>query len=79
MIKEGGWIHGGHILRSVREKKGLTQDEVCLMSNIDRRTYQRWERKQSEPSFGQTMQICECAFKVDLLDAVAIAVETPEQ
>ncbi len=49
------------------------------MSNIARSTYQRWELKKSEPSFGQTMQICECAFKVDLLDAVSIAMETPEQ
>ena len=79
MLNEGGWIHGGHILKSVRAKIGLTQEEVCLMSNIDRRTYQRWESKQSEPSFGRTMQICECAFKIQLLDAVSIALETPEQ
>lgn len=76
MQGEPEWMHGGHIIRSVRLRIGLTQEEVCLMSNIDRRTYQRWESKKSEPSFGQTMQICECAFKVELLDAISIARET---
>ncbi|WP_371133491.1 helix-turn-helix domain-containing protein [Rheinheimera sp.] len=70
-------MHGGHILRSVRLKIGLTQDEVCLLSNIDRRTYQRWERKSTEPRFSITLQICKCAFKVELLDALSIAKETP--
>lgn len=78
MQSEPEWMHGGHILRSVRLKIGLTQEEVCFMSNIERRTYQRWELKKSEPSFGQTMQICECAFKIELLDAITIARETPQ-
>ena len=77
MKNAADWMHGGHILRSVRVKIGLTQEEVCFMSNTARSTYQRWEKKQSEPSFGQTIQICESAFKVDLLDAISIAKETP--
>lgn len=76
-VKEPDWMHGGHIIRSVRLRIGLTQDEVCLLSNIDRRTYQRWETKKSEPRLGQVMQVCECAFKVELLDAISIARETP--
>lgn len=77
MQQEPDWMHGGHIIRSVRLHLGLTQEEVCLLSNLARSTYQRWENKQSEPSFGQTMQICECAFKVELLDAISIARSTP--
>ncbi|CAM3899302.1 helix-turn-helix domain-containing protein [Rheinheimera salexigens] len=76
MSNESVRLHGGHILRSVRLKIGLTQEEVCFMSNIDRSTYQRWEHKKTEPSFGQTMQICESAFKIELLDAITIARET---
>lgn len=77
MLNEPSWMHGGNILRIVRLKTGLTQEEVCLMSDIKLRTYQDWERLVSEPKFGHVMQVCECAFKIDLLDAITVARETP--
>ena len=79
MANQSDSLHGGHILKSNRERIGLTQEEVCLMANVSRRTYQSWESKKSEPRFGQVVRVCECAFKVDIKAAVIIATETPEQ
>ncbi|WP_423186791.1 helix-turn-helix domain-containing protein [Alishewanella sp. d11] len=67
--------HGGLILKLIREQKGFTQDQVTEMMDIPRRTYQRWESGQSEPEFGVVFMICECVFKVDLLDAITLARE----
>ena len=69
------WMHGGHILRCNREKLGFTQEQVAEMIDMPLRTYQRWERQHSEPEFGQVFMICECVFKVELLDAITIARE----
>jgi len=74
MIHDTG-PHGGLILKLIREQKGFTQEQVSEMMNIPRRTYQRWEAGQSEPEFGLVFTICECVFKVELLDAITIARE----
>lgn len=67
--------HGGLILKLIRERKGFTQEQVSEMMGIPRRTYQRWEARHSEPDFGTVFFICECVFKVELLDAITIARE----
>jgi transcriptional regulator with XRE-family HTH domain len=67
--------HGGLILKAVREQIGFTQEQVAEMVDIPLRTYQRWEARQSEPEFGTVFVICECVFKVELLDAITIARE----
>lgn len=64
--------HGGLILKLIRERKGFTQEQVSAMVDIPLRTYQRWEALKSEPEFGTVYVICECVFKVELFDAVAI-------
>ncbi|MCB5226217.1 helix-turn-helix domain-containing protein [Alishewanella sp. 16-MA] len=67
--------HGGLILKLIRERKGFTQEQVSEIMGIARRTYQRWEAGESEPEFGLVFMICECVFKVELLDAITIARE----
>lgn len=79
MRREPDWMHGGHILRSNRERLGFTQEQVSEMIDVPIRTYQRWESRQSEPEFGQVFMICECVFKVELLDAITIARESDNE
>lgn len=67
--------HGGLILRLIREQKGFTQEQVAEMMDINLRTYQNWELGKSEPKFGTVFLICECVFRVDILDAITIARE----
>lgn len=74
MIRDHG-PHGGLILKAIRERLGFTQEQVVAMVDIPLRTYQRWEACKSEPEFGTVFMICECVFKVELLDAITIARE----
>lgn len=76
MQSEPNWMHGGHILRANRTRIGLTQEKVCLMMDIPLRTYQRWEARQTEPGLGPVMSLCECVFKLELIDAITVARET---
>lgn len=53
------WLREGE-LRAWRERRGLTQEEVVQVINnrlpadkgIDKRTYERWERGESQPHVG---------------------------
>lgn len=67
------WMHGGNILRKNRERKGYTQERVVEMMGISLRTYQNWETEKTDPDFGHVMAICECVFKIDVLDAITVA------
>lgn len=72
-------MHGGYVLKANRRNIGLTQEEVCLLAGLDRRTYQRWERRDFDPPLSVVMQVCECAFKIDLLDAITVAREAANE
>lgn len=66
-------IHGGQLLKAVRRHLGLTQEEVCTLTEINCRTYQRWEARLSEPSLSTVCYICLNAFNMTLFDAWTIA------
>ncbi|MCC5451683.1 helix-turn-helix domain-containing protein [Rheinheimera sp. UJ51] len=66
-------VHGGQLLKTVRRKLGLTQEELCELADLKVRTYQRWENKLSEPSFSTVCNICRNAFNMSLLDALKFA------
>lgn len=66
-------IHGGQLLRAVRTKFALTQEEVCELTEIPLRTYQRWELKRTEPDLSTVCFICIEAFKLNLFDAWKLA------
>lgn len=74
--QEPDWMHGGHILRCMRLKIGLTQEQVCEMMSWSIRTYRNWEARKTEPCFGAVIVACECVFKVDPLVAISVAKET---
>ena len=69
-------IHGGQLVRTVRQHLGLTQEEVWTLTEISPRTYQRWESRLSEPSLSTVCYICQTAFNMSLLDAWLIADKT---
>jgi transcriptional regulator with XRE-family HTH domain len=66
-------IHGGQLLRAVRTKFSLTQEEICEITEIPLRTYQGWELKRTEPDFSTVCFICVEAFKLNLFDAWKLA------
>ncbi|MAD75143.1 MAG: transcriptional regulator [Rheinheimera sp.] len=70
---------GGFILRANRKRIGFTQEQVAEMMDMSLRTYQGWERDRSDPSFGDVMAICECVFKIDVLDAIVVAQEAKDE
>lgn len=67
------WMHGGNILRSARKHIGMTQEEVCLLMEMSINTYKLWEQRRAEPDFSTVLVICEVVFKMDLLQAIALA------
>jgi transcriptional regulator with XRE-family HTH domain len=69
-------LHGGTIIRRIREHRRMTQEELCLiMPKLNPRTLRRWESLETEPSFGEVFEICQYAFNVELPDAIQIAQE----
>lgn len=69
-------LHGGTIIRRIREHRRMTQEELCLiMPKLSLRTLRRWESLETEPAFGEVFQICSYAFNVELRDAIQIAQE----
>ncbi|MFF2773335.1 helix-turn-helix domain-containing protein [Streptomyces sp. NPDC058052] len=59
----------GRRIRDLRMNRGHTQEVVVEMTNIDRRTYQRIEAGESDPRYGDLLQIA-AALNVDLADLV---------
>ncbi|MBV2127937.1 helix-turn-helix domain-containing protein [Arsukibacterium indicum] len=74
-LQQPDLMTGGFILKVNRKRIGFTQEQVAAMMDMNLKTYQRWERDNTEPSFGEVMAICECVFKVELLDAIVVAQE----
>ena len=66
-------IHGGQLIRAVRRHLGLTQEEVYSLTEINPRTYQRWESRLTEPGLSTVCYICQTAFNMSLFDAWEIA------
>ncbi len=51
-------VHGGEIIKVARTTRGMTQDELSLLSGFGRRTLQRWESKKAEPTYSAVVMIC---------------------
>lgn len=46
-------------LKSLRESKNLTQNELGKLLNVDQRTISAWETKICEPSLSMLAKLCE--------------------
>lgn len=69
-------LHGGTIIRRIREHRRMTQEELCLiMPRLSLRTLRRYESLETEPGFSEVFQICSYAFNVELREAIQIAQE----
>ncbi len=51
-------VHGGDLIKVARTTRGMTQDELSMLSGFGRRTLQRWESKKAEPSYSAVVMIC---------------------
>ncbi|MEW6496804.1 MAG: helix-turn-helix transcriptional regulator [Cyanobacteriota bacterium] len=60
MIEEKQAKEGESTLRQLRERAGLTQEELARRCGIPVRTYQRWETGETEarPSVRQIKALC---------------------
>ncbi len=60
-------VHGGDLIKVARTTRGMTQDELSILSGFGRRTLQRWESKKAEPSYSVVVMICSqiCGVKVE--------------
>jgi transcriptional regulator with XRE-family HTH domain len=60
MTEEKQAKEGEAALRQLRERSGLTQEELARRSGIPLRTYQRWETGESfaRPSIPQIKALC---------------------
>ena len=52
-------------LKILRKKKGLTQQEVAELLNVERVTYTKWEKGNREPNF-ENLSMLACIFDVSL-------------
>lgn len=59
-------IHGGDLIKVARTARGMTQDELAVLTGYGRRTLQRWELKIAEPKFSVVAMICRqiCGYDV---------------
>ena len=46
-------------LKSLRESKGYTQDEIASKLNIARQSVSKWEQGINEPDFDTTKKLCQ--------------------
>lgn len=51
-------VHGGDLIKVARTTRGMTQDELSMLSGFGRRTLQRWESRKAEPSYSAVVMIC---------------------
>lgn len=68
-------------LKSLREAKGYTQDEIASKLNIARQSISKWEQGINEPDFETTKKLCQildCSL-ADLIDSDKEIVTTKEQ
>jgi transcriptional regulator with XRE-family HTH domain len=59
-------VHGGDLIKVARTARGMTQDELALLSGFGRRTLQSWEQKKAEPKYSVVVMICKQICGVDL-------------
>ena len=52
-------------LKVLRKKKGLTQQEIAVLLNVNRVTYTNWEKGKREPNF-EKLSMLACIFDVSL-------------
>ena len=52
-------------LKVLRKKKGLTQQEVAELLNVERVTYTKWENGKSKPNY-EKLSMLVCIFDVSL-------------
>lgn len=52
-------------LKVLRKKKGLTQQEVAELLNVERVTYTKWENGKSKPNY-EKLSVLACIFDVSL-------------
>lgn len=51
--------HGGELIKIAREMVKLSQEEIAYSYGIGVNTIWRWENRQTEPSFSETLAILE--------------------
>lgn len=66
-------LHGGHVIRVIRNMRGMTQEEVSDLYGVSLRTLKGWEAGRSEPRLSDVHGICETVCRVSLLQALVIA------
>ena len=64
--------HGGELIRVARSARGMTQDELSMLSGFGRRTISRWESKKAEPTYSTVVMICNQICGVDVPQAVKL-------
>lgn len=47
----------GEVVRSLRERQGMAQDQFALLANVDRSYYGKLERGERQPSLGLLLRI----------------------
>lgn len=47
----------GKVVRSLRERQGMAQDQFALLANVDRSYYGKLERGERQPSLGLLLRI----------------------
>ena len=52
-------------LKVLRKKKGLTQQEVAELLNVERVTYTKWENGKNKPNY-EKLSMLVCIFDVSL-------------
>ena len=62
----------GDNLRTVREERGLTQQELADFLGVTVRTYQHYEAGNYEPSFDSLISLCE---KLDVSSDCLLGIE----
>lgn len=65
-------MHGGDLIKVARTARGMTQDELAMLSGFGRRTLQRWESKEAEPGFSAVVMICDQICGVEVPQAMKL-------
>lgn len=65
-------VHGGDLIKVARTARGMTQDELAVLSGFCRRTLQSWESRQAEPKFSVVLMICRQICGYDVSHAIQL-------
>lgn len=67
----------GKNIRSLRERRGLTQDELAALLSVSQKTVSSWEIDRTEPKMGMIERICmvlNCQ-KTDIIENTNYAIQ----